>query len=500
MQLWVEDEPEISFGKGSRHVDPRAGLAQFGPFLAGGQAAPLGSINVGVVGPREALSQVTQWLQRLESPIDADPGDSLLFPSFPGFSGAFRSTLQMPDALRRQIPEEEVQRVLDLEEPAAMVNRAAALYVSRVAELVGGVEPRPAVVVCAISQDIEDHCWSAIGSKPTPARTKAIRVTKRLHESGQLQLTDFIPDEELVPVVETHPGGTSLRALIKAGAMQCGIPTQLLRESTVSGGRTVQPLGTLAWNFAVGLYYKAGGFPWRLSKVDETTCFIGISFYREKVRDPITMGTAVAQVFDQTGEGLILKGERLQWVKEERFSPHMSNAAATKLGKDIQAAFEKRPGNPHPPSRLVFHKTSRFWPEEIAGLKAALGGTAALEFLAVEASDIRLVRDGQYPPLRGTCAKLGPREYLIYGMGYIPYLNTYPGHHVPKPIHVLEHIGESAPEVACRELLGLTKLNWNTSQFCCGVPITVNIARKVSAVLAELKSGDKVEPSYRFYM
>ena len=95
---------------------------------------------------------------------------------------------------------------------------------------------------------------------------------------------------------------------------------------------------------------------------------------------------------------------------------------------------------------------------------------------------------------------LGDREYLIYGMGYIPYLNTYPGHHVPSPLHVLEHEGETTPQQTCAEILALTKLNWNTAQYCCGVPITLNIARRVSSILAELPEDARVDPSYRFYM
>jgi hypothetical protein len=45
-------------------------------------------------------------------------------------------------------------------------------------------------------------------------------------------------------------------------------------------------------------------------------------------------------------------------------------------------------------------------------------------------SDVRLMRQGQYPPLRSTTFTLGPDRYL-YATGYVPALGYYPQGHVP---------------------------------------------------------------------
>jgi argonaute-like protein implicated in RNA metabolism and viral defense len=279
--------------------------------------------------------------------------------------------------------------------------------------------------------------------------------------------------------------------------MQLGIPTQLILETTLSGERSTQPIGTLAWNLSVALYYKAGGFPWRLSTMHENTCFVGVTFYHEKDWDPATMGTSVAQIFDRTGEGLIIKGGKVEWQARGTRAPHLSKETAAELAERVLEAYKLR--SHHLPNRIVFHKSSRFWSDEIEGFQETLAGIK-VDYIAIEQGNLRLVREGDYPPLRGTCLALTNTEYIIYGIGYIPYLNTYPGHHVPSPLHVLEHRGETIPQQACNEILALTKLNWNTAQYCCGVPMTLNIARRVSAVLAELPEGTTVEPSYRFYM
>ncbi len=72
-------------------------------------------------------------------------------------------------------------------------------------------------------------------------------------------------------------------------------------------------------------------------------------------------------------------------------------------------------------------------------------------------------RFGDYPPLRGTFVKFADTDLLLYTTGYIPYLRTYPGTRVPQPLEVTEHYGDSAWNLILREILALTKMDWNTT-------------------------------------
>jgi hypothetical protein len=497
MRSWFEPEPELNFGKGNRHIDPKAGLAMYGPFIAEGQSQnKTNSINLAIIGPSDAVSLVDIWLRELNQYRKAGPGDSILFPFFPGFENVFRTHINMPTALRQIIPEKDIKEVIEIKEDTGRVEGAAKLYTTRLDHL-DSIEPTADVVICAIPKEIEDYCWSSHTHKVTKEKKNEERIKKRLREAGQLFLTDF--DEDVVPIVKAPKRGTNFRARIKAYAMDRGIVTQLVRETTLSGERTVQPLGTLAWNFAVGLYYKAGGYPWRLAKVREKTCFVGISFYKENSEKPNRIGTSIAQIFDSTGEGLIIKGGSVVLDEGDDWnSPHMTSEIASTLGRKLLGAYKDR--NEQTPDRIVFHKSSRFWPEEISGLERSLNGQIKTDFVAIEQGDFRLIREGAYPPLRGTCLGLKEREYLVYSMGYIPYLGTYPGPHVPSPLQILEHIGDSTSQEICSEILALTKLNWNTAQFCCGIPITLNISKRVSSIIVEVEDESRVRPSSRFYM
>jgi hypothetical protein len=70
----------------------------------------------------------------------------------------------------------------------------------------------------------------------------------------------------------------------------------------------MQDEATRAWNFFCALYYKAGGIPWRLAResTDLMTCYMGISFYHDPTSE--TLSTSVAQVFNERGEGMVVRG------------------------------------------------------------------------------------------------------------------------------------------------------------------------------------------------
>jgi hypothetical protein len=51
-----------------------------------------------------------------------------------------------------------------------------------------------------------------------------------------------------------------------------------------------------------------------------------------------------------------------------------------------------------------------------------------------------------------------------------------------------------------QEILSLTKMNWNNTQFDGGEPITIRAAKQVSAILKYIPEGDELASTYRFYM
>jgi hypothetical protein len=65
---------------------------------------------------------------------------------------------------------------------------------------------------------------------------------------------------------------------------------------------------------------------------------------------------------------------------------------------------------------------------------------------------------------------------------------------------MLEHHGDTPAEVLLAEILGLSKLNWNTADFSCDEPMTLAFADRVGEILAELLTDVQPHADYRFYM
>lgn len=185
-------------------------------------------------------------------------------------------------------------------------------------------------------------------------------------------------------------------------------------------------------------------------------------------------------------------------IKDRDRKPHLSKDAARELLARALHLYGQH-FRDRPATRVVVHKTSRFWPDELEGFKAGLSGIHSYDFLALERRGIRFLRLGYEPPIRGTVIQLAKRDYLLYTQGYVPFLRAFPGMRVPNPLEVVEHWGDSSAERVCSELLALTKLNWNTCSYGSGDPITIAFSKQVGRILTEIRS-DKVLSKYRYFM
>ena len=154
------------------------------------------------------------------------------------------------------------------------------------------------------------------------------------------------------------------------------------------------------------------------------------------------------------------------------------------------------------PARVVVLKTSRFGPEEAQGIGAALKkfGIEMADLLWVqESSPIAVFRDGNYPVLRGTFVDLNGKG-LLYTRGSVPYYGTYPGLRVPRPLLLVPHEHSDSSILAlAKDVMALTKVNWNTTQFDQKLPAPIKAAREVGRILKHIEYGTAVSPDFRKY-
>lgn len=491
MKINFFDEPDLEFADGGTHIDVRFGITRYGPLDLGETKAPA-QLKVGFVGTDQTIAAVRGWLERCRGAIPAKDSKLVnLFPEFPGFApdASFRSSLVFHDRWCSTIRQREIDAVLAHSEGDDTVRQSVAMFVDRGEELVG--QGGPMVLVCVPPHDL----LAAVDERT----------------GGPIDADEREIDEGSDPANPHQPPTISFHDLLKAEAMRLSVPIQMVRPKTYAGKQQVRKRGkktlslplqdeaTRAWNIHTALYYKAGGIPWRLLRdaAELTTCFVGISFYRTLDRSRLL--TSVAQVFNERGEGVIVRGGQAQLDKDDK-TPHLSESDAhALLKKAIQVyRLEHRTS----PARVVVHKTSRVLPEEVCGFDAAAGEHSIdnVEVLTVRRSFTRLFREGTYTPLRGTFLELQPSNGLLYLKGSVNFFETYPGMYVPRPLEFVAYRAETPIEQLGREMLSLSKLNWNNTQFDGGEPITVRAARRVGDILKCVAEGGKVQPTFRFFM
>lgn len=508
-------EPSLIFGDNLREVDPKTGLALHGPFDLR-SAARRTSIRLGIIGTGPMIDAALTWVERAQGRVpavrlrkakgggvEAAHMDPVSYPPFPGLREAFGTEVVTEGMVETLGPRDiaSLERI-ELFEPR--VTRLVDLVVERV-RVLADRDPAPDVILCALPTEIRK-----LVTVPSRQKTRAKAPRTLAQElSAALARDRAAGQDNLFDVAEVH--GVSSEALdpeaeqsvfrhgLKARAMPHGIPLQLAWQTTFEGGPSVEDDATRAWNFWAGVYYKAGGVPWRVHGLERGTCYVGLSFYRDR-RDG-TLRTCMAQAFSDQGEGLVLRSEPFRWDPSRRSrSPHLPEDLARDLMQRVLDAYQA--ATRQLPSRVVLHKWQRYDLAERSGFVGAIEGAGVhtYDLVAFGSRGLRFFRTGGEPPLRGTMITVAPGNALLYTRGYVPFLREYPGMRVPRPLEVVEHHGGSALLKLGQEIMALTKLDWNSATFAAKEPITTAFSDDVGEVLAELPPGVSPRPQYRFYM
>jgi hypothetical protein len=471
MDIRLFDEPLLQFGYGE-HIDVRYGISNYFAFDVEDRLAPK-EIKLAVIGTNDTIEKVRAFLELCRKEIPAKKSrKSKLFPKFCGFNSerGFKSTFITDDGLMRTLP-------IFPQSIKPSITQICDAFIEEVRSL---SDKRPDVIVCA-----------------PPAELVEI-----LFETAD----DKVADEDEEEIFEKD----NFRRMLKAKAITYRVPLQILLPHTYDEkvrylteslkSKQVQDIATRAWNLCTAIYYKAGGAPWRLKSDPSqyTTCYVGISFYEPLGAE--TRQTSLAQVFNERGKGVILRGGKATEQSKEDRQPHLSAEAANQL---IDLALQRyRDEHGNLPARVVVHKTSNFTSAEIEGFESALNekGIDLVDMLTIFKSDLRLYRNGLYPPLRGTKLDLHNDVSLLYTRGSVQFYETYPGLYIPRALEVRSFKRQQTMNWLSEEILALTKMNWNNTQFDGSLPITLKCARQVGDILKYLPEEAEVEHRYAFYM
>ncbi len=500
LKTWFIEEPKIVLGNNNLSVDPKIGIISYGPYTLGVPSA----IRIGIIGDGESVSYAKRWLEKLKSPIEGKEENFYLFPSFGGFNktSTFRCEIVMNESLIEKIDNKKIEEVVKEVNVNRRINKGVQLFLEKI-KILSERDPKPDIIICALPKKIDEYCGisqKTYGAK-RPKYTKLEKKLEYFKSIGQKFISDFYdtPQEK----EDDAQLSFDFRSSLKGRSMKYGIPIQIVRWKTLIDSPGLEDKATRAWNFSLALYYKSGGIPWKIADLDENTCFVGISFYRNKLSPDENIMVSVSQIFTVKGQSFVLKGNKIIKEKEDRI-PHLTSSSAHYLLKQSLLLYNKHIGTF--PQRVVVHKTSRYNDEELKGFENALEELNIKNFSLVgfdtrNVTGIFFLRSQRkYPPIRGTLIQLPDNSFLLYTAGFVPYLETYPGPKIPKPIRILEIHGDNDITLVAKEILALTKLNWNSTKFYSKEPVTIRFSREVGKILSELPEDIEIQPYYKFYM
>ena len=495
MRVNVElfNEPDLEFNGHFLYPDKKTGLSEYGPYGRTDPALHPEQIKVGIVGTRATSELCERWVDECRNPIETDKKEKRpvpelfagegeervvealvksLNPDFVGLSKdtTFASSIITSDRWRSNFQDREARVIAEGEDAVGRVEKATDLLADHIQRL-ATTAPHPDVILVAL-----------------PDVLLKASTTARLKDGGWL----------------------NLRRGLKARSMEWGVPIQIIREDTLSEKKAgLQDRATRAWNFSTALYFKSGGVPWRGHGLESNTCYMGVTFYHtEDKQGKAVLRSGVAQAFDYLGQGVVLRGEPFEWdIDENGRTPHLTRESARRLVAKTLSEYQRISGLP--PGRVVVHKSSKFWGPEHKGFNELEGffegveevnPRAAVDLVTLMKSKVKLLRVGEFPPIRGTFAMIEDKFPILYTHGFTPYFDTYPGVHIPDPWTIIEHHGDSGTRELAEELLALTKMNVNNASFSDGTPITLAFSRMVSEVLKQVGPEMTVRSEYAFYM
>ena len=459
---WFE-EPTITFANGHQHIDPKVGIPLYGPASLG-TSRHKNEVHIGFIGTGEGMEKAMRFYEACCEGVDGDEQHE----PFPGCKAdrGYRCDLRMDDSFNEKITQNELSELLSIRDAKQRFTATLELLVEKLRLLSQEHEHPVDYVVVVVPPAIYDRCRVA------DYHQKDVGMVHR-----------------------------DLRRAFKARAMEYQKATQLIQERTLSAEAVARDLdhkSERAWNLFNGLYFKVDGLPWGPANLPPASCFVGVSFYRP-LGSASTLRTSLVQAFDENGEGLVLRGHSFHWdEKKDGKTPHLTEEHAALLIDDVLTQYEKL--RRQRPTRVVVHKSSRFEPAETRGFQSSLQKVSQCDLVALRpTSEIRLIRAGSYPALRGTSFNISDISFL-YTTGYIPFLGRFPQGHVPSPLELADHVGDTSRSQLLREVLTLTKMNWNSARMYGLMPITVRFSRLVGDILREVPEAVAPHPKYKFYV
>lgn len=509
------EEPSLTFGFDQKTIDPRDGLILFGPHQ------PLNpySLRVGVIGLKEDIKEYRTFVYQLNKPIYSTQTKYKVTksferqrPSFPGFEAVFNVKWPTKPEVEMTVNPLEIQKCLTNPNKILRTNDLVDLYLNKISQVVKKEDVKLDLWFILIPSKIYDTCnansWGRNIGKGT--QQYAERTEKGQMSLGFEEYADY--DEKLARILDT---ASDFHNLLKARLIQekINIPVQLIVDKTLRfrSRDTNIPYqeymkANLAWTQSTTLYYKLGRLPWKLGDIREGVCYIGL-VYKKLPNEKDRNVCSAAQMFLRDGDGSVFRGNIGLWESEVRHEYHLNEESAEELiGMALDDYMEKWGTYP---KELFIHAKAYFNDVEWNGFRNAAekrkANTNLVGILIKDLNELKLYRQpinqvGNYGVLRGTAFIIDEKEGYLCTKGFIPRLNTSNSLEMPRNLRIKIIRGDADIETVLRDILALTKLNYNSCIYGDGNPVTLKFSNRIGSILTSIPEWKVDTRQFMFYI
>lgn len=495
-------EPKILFGHNQRLEDPRDGLMLYGPME---NLKPYGIIS-GVVSTKEGLTKFKEFLEEIKNPIYNY--DNTSRPFFPGFNAIFNMEWSNEKIYHINVEDAELTQRIYHEEVHNRTYNVVSLFADKIIKAKNDDDVAVNLWIVIIPDIVYETC------RPQGTIDKSLAVGKKTISKSKAK--KLLVEPSLFPEdntqAEPYAFDANFHNQLKARLLKHTVPTQIIRESTLSPNKYLNSLGYpkrdfskirghLAWSISTAAFYKTGGRPWKIADIREGVCYLGLVYKKDERQINPKSACCAAQMFLDSGDGYVFKGAVGPWYNPKFGEYHLKKHQAKELielavntYKDIKGAY---------PSELFIHAKTKFNNDEWEGFTNGAGKTTKVVGITIkDQMPLKMYRDNsKFPILRGLAYLVNNDNGYLWTVGFVPRLDTSLASEVPNPLHIKISKGEADIKQVFSDILALTKLNYNACVYGDGKPVTLKFADAIGDILTAAPLGKEHPPlSFKYYI
>ncbi|MBD2704681.1 hypothetical protein IC229_28860 [Spirosoma sp. BT702] len=482
-KLKVLPEPRLKFAYNQKLTDPRDGLTLYGPC----DKSRANNFSVGIIGTLDGMKIFKGWMNTIQKPV-SHPKSDIAKPFFPGFEEVYGIQFDNQNYVELNIDPSTLQLLFRYTDDHVRIANIVDLYVDELIRYKQEVEI-PVSLWFVIIPDMVYQLCRPMSKVPKTQNSLSVGI-KDIHTRLNEGLFE---DESLKRMRLAYNYEKDFHDQLKIKLLSHGILTQVIREGTISKKEPQIKNGKIkeepnfetdiAWSLTTSIYYKATGLPpWKLADIRDGVCYIGLVFKNDDRQQDRKIACCAAQMFLDSGDGQVFKGAVGPWYNPETKEHHLSKASAKDLLSKALSAYKA--SNNSVPREIFIHGRTFFNDEEWGGFQEAVGDAKSVIGIRItHEHTFKLFRESKFPVMRGTVYAKDHRSAYLWTKGFIPRLQTVVGLETPNPIQIQIMRGETNIFTVCRDVLALTKLNYNTCKFADGVPVTLKFADTIGEIL-----------------